>query len=255
MIKVSVLASGSKGNSTYIEAKEAKILVDIGTSCLYIERNLRDLGINPEELDGIVLTHTHVDHIQGIRVFVKKYHTRVYLSKVMYDELEKSMYLPNYTCIDTEFSIKDIEVQVLKTSHDTDDSNGYIFSSNGINVAYITDTGYVHRKYYPKLKNMSLYIMESNHDVEMLMNSKYPYQIKQRILGDRGHLSNIDAASYLSSFVGEQTKDIILIHLSEENNTEQLAFHTLKQQLEKRDCTPVKIIISKQTERTELIEL
>lgn len=254
-MKVSVLASGSKGNSTYIETSESKLLIDIGTSCLYIERNLKEMGIDPSEIDGILLTHTHVDHIQGLRVFIKKYKTKVYLSEIMYKELMKEMYIANYEIIDIDFSIKDINVKVLKTSHDTDDSNGYILKNATSSLAYITDTGYIHRKYYKDLDNLNLYVMESNHDVEMLMNGRYPYHLKQRILGDRGHLSNADSASYLNKFIGPKTEQIILIHLSEENNTEELALDTLKTSLEENDNNMVNIIISTQTNRTELVEI
>lgn len=254
-MKVSVLASGSKGNSTYIETSESKLLIDIGTSCLYIERNLKEMGIDPSEIDGILLTHTHVDHIQGLRVFIKKYKTKVYLSEIMYKELMKEMYIANYEIIDIDFSIKDINVKVLKTSHDTDDSNGYILKDNTSSIAYITDTGYIHRKYYKDLDNLNLYVMESNHDVEMLMNGRYPYHLKQRILGDRGHLSNIDSAAYLNKFIGPKTEQIILIHLSEENNTEKLALNTLKTSLEENNNNTVNIIISTQTNRTELVEI
>lgn len=257
MMKVSVLASGSKGNCTYIETEQSKVLVDIGTSCLYVERNLREIGINPNMIDGIVLTHTHIDHIQGLRVFLKKYHTKVYLSRIMYEELKKELYLENYEYIEDNFTINDLTIEVLKTSHDTEDSNGYIFTKGSSNLAYITDTGYIHKKYHEKLKNMNLYIMESNHDIEMLMNGKYPYHLKQRILGSRGHLSNEDASQYLTSFIGSKTKDIILIHLSEENNKETIALETLEHNLSNSDkeYSNINIIISKQTERTELIEV
>ncbi len=120
---------------------------------------------------------------------------------------------------------------------------------------YITDTGYINVKYHEKLKNKNLYIIESNHDIEKLMNGKYPYHLKQRILSDEGHLSNKDCSYYLKTFIGENTNNIILIHLSEENNTEELAYNELKKVLEELNRNDIRIIISRQKERTELIEL
>lgn len=251
----SVLASGSKGNVSYIASSYTKLLIDAGISSSLIEKNLNDLEVNPTEIDGILLTHTHVDHINGLKTFVKKYHTKVYLSEKMYDEISKQINLINYEIIDGFIKINDIEIEVIKTSHDTDDSNGYILNSNDKSIVYITDTGYINRKNHSKLLNKTAYIMESNHDIEMLMNGKYPYHLKQRVLGDRGHLSNKLSSEYLSNFIGEKTKKIVLIHLSEENNEPDIALNTLMNTFNDKNIKFNDVIISKQKERTELVVL
>ena len=251
----SVLASGSKGNVSYIASSSTKLLIDAGISSSLIEKNLKDLEVNPTEIDGILLTHIHVDHINGLKTFVKKYHTKVYLSEKMYDEISKQINLINYEIIDGFIKINDIEIEVIKTSHDTDDSNGYILNSNDKSIVYITDTGYINRKNHSKLLNKTAYIMESNHDIEMLMNGKYPYHLKQRVLGDRGHLSNKLSSEYLSNFIGEKTKKIVLIHLSEENNEPDIALNTLMNTFNDKNIEFNDVIISKQKERTELVVL
>ena len=249
-MKVSVLSSGSKGNTTYIETDNAKILIDIGNTSKYVKEKLEGFGVDPASLDAILITHTHVDHIKGLKVFENKYHVPVYITKIMHKSLD---YIDNYVYIDGDFDIKDIHVDVIKTSHDTPDSRGYVVSNNGKSIVYITDTGYINEKYFDVLNNRNIYIMESNHDVEMLTNGRYPFNLRQRILSDKGHLSNYDSSKYLSSFIGDNTKYILLAHLSEENNTESLAYDTLISRLKEDKKKVDNIIIAKQDKETELI--
>ena len=250
-MKVSVIASGSKGNCCYIETKETKILIDIGLNCITTERKLLEKNIDPDEIEGIFITHTHKDHIDGLRVFNKKHKAKAYLTETMYKELNQE--LKNYEFIGETTKIKDITITAIKTSHDAEDSNGYIIENEDKQIVYITDTGYINIKNHKKLKDKTMYILESNHDVEMLMNNpNYPYHIKQRILGDKGHLSNKDSAYYLKKFIGQNTKHIILAHLSEHNNTDVLALKTLKETLENND---IDIRVAYQEKQTELIEV
>ena len=251
----SVLASGSKGNSSFIETNKTRILVDLGITSGNAEKKLKSLDIDPATINAIVLTHTHVDHINGIKVFIKKYNPIIYLTSKMYNEISKIITIENYQIITDDFMISDLQVTVFKTSHDTDDSNGYVFEAYGKSIVYITDTGYINKKYFPILENKNYYIMESNHDVELLMNGSYPYYLKQRIIGDKGHLSNKDSSYYLSKFIGDNTKGVVLIHLSEENNKESLALSMLEKTLQKSDKSIDKLIVAKQKERTELIEV
>ena len=254
-MKLCVLASGSKGNCTYVATAQSKILIDIGTTSLYAEKKLKEIEIDPKEINGIFVTHTHTDHISGIRVFVKKYHTKLYITSKIYEELKTRFPINNYEIVEDQINIGDLKIELFKTSHDAPDGNGYILTSHGSSIAYVTDTGYINIKNHPKLMNKNLYVMESNHDVEMLMNGSYPYHLKQRILGDEGHLSNVDCCSYLSKFIGDETKDIILIHLSEENNCPEKALDTLNRTLKKHEKSVEHIYIASQNERTDLIEV
>lgn len=254
-MNVCVLSSGSGGNCTYIESGNTKILIDLGTSSLYAEKKLQEININPASIDGLFITHTHIDHIKGIKVFLKKYNTKLYLSETILKEIYDDMKPQNYEIIDKNIILNDFNVTMFKTSHDALDANGFLFESNGKSVVYITDTGYINIRNHKLLSNRNLYIFESNHDVEMLMNGHYPYHIKQRILGDKGHLSNKDSAYYLSKFIGKDTKYVILAHLSKDNNTEELALSTLKQSLKDNNKDIENILIAEQDKRTELIEV
>lgn len=252
-MKVRVLSSGSKGNTTYIESDKIKILIDIGNSCKYVINKLKEIGIDGNDIDAIFLTHTHSDHIKGLKVFTKKYNPKIYITKGMLDDLD---YLKNYKIIDTNTIIlEDLIINIINTSHDAPDPVGYIINNSNKSIVYITDTGYINNKYFPLLTNKELYIMESNHDIEKLNNGPYPFRLRQRILGDKGHLSNYDSARYLSTFMGNKTKCIVLAHLSEENNTCELAYNTLINRLNDTNQKVEKIIIAKQDEETELIEV
>lgn len=245
-MKVAVLASGSKGNCTYLETKNHKILIDMGTTTKYIENKLIELGISPNSIDTIFISHDHKDHISALSVFMKRYNPTIYLTK----KLGKVLNIDNYNLLEPQNILDELVIETIKTSHDATDSVGFVFEEDGTSLVYITDTGYINVKYNSVLKNRNMYIMESNHDIEMLMNGKYRYDLKVRILGDRGHLSNEMSTTYLKDFIGDKTKTIVLAHLSEENNTEELAYKMLTSKIKDRN-----VIIAKQNERTDLIEV
>lgn len=246
-MQLSVLASGSKGNSCYIKTNNHNILIDIGLTSLTIEKKLKQINVEPKNIDTILLTHTHVDHIAGLRVFVKKYKPKVYLSREMYRELKLD--LPDYEFLEDEIKIDTLLIETVQVSHDVE-CNGYILTENNKSIVYITDTGYIHEKNYEKLSNKNIYVLESNHDVEKLMTGKYPYHLKQRILSSRGHLSNEETAYYLKHLIGPDTEKIYLAHLSEENNTPEKAYNTTKKVIKD---TNIELVVAYQNEETELI--
>ncbi len=256
MMNVAVLSSGSKGNSTLIQTKNTKILIDLGVTRSYVEEKLNELKVDPKEIKAILITHTHVDHVQGLKVFIKKYHPKLYVNKIILSLLKEYIDEFDYVLYETnEIKIDDLKIKVIKTSHDVAGSVGFIIKNEDKSLVYITDTGYINNRYFKDLKNHNLYILESNHDIQMLMNGKYPFYLKQRILSDKGHLSNADAAYYLSEFVGDKTKFIVLAHLSDDNNTYQKALETVTEILSSKNKTVNNIIVAKQKKRTELIEL
>ncbi len=255
-MKVCVLSSGSKGNSTLITTNKIKILIDLGTTCAYIEKTLQKINIDANEISGILVTHIHMDHIKGLKVFIKKYDPVIYVTEKLLPLLEKEIGSFRYKLYNgVKEYIEDLEINVIKTSHDAEESIGFIIKHESASLVYITDTGYINKKYFDILKNNNVYILESNHDVKMLMDGPYPYYLKQRVNSDKGHLSNKQASSYLCKFIGNNTKKIIFAHISEHNNTEEKVIETFNEELRKNNISFSNIQIAKQNENTELIEV
>lgn len=227
-MRVIILGSGSKGNSTLLIGKNQKILIDVGFSYPQMTKNLNEYGINPMDIDGILITHTHKDHVLGLSSFVKKTNTKVYTNNIMYTELAKIVNENELIINDNAYNIGEFNVEPFSTSHDAKGSVGFIINDNNVNMVYVTDTGYINKSNLLKMHNKNLYIFESNHDINMLMTGPYPYILKQRVLSDKGHLSNEMAGNYLKEIIGNRTKKIILAHLSETNNTHELAIGTVK---------------------------
>lgn len=252
---VSVLASGSKGNATYIKTKSHKILVDLGTTIKYIEEKLLENEVLLKDIDYVFLTHTHTDHTSAIKNIIKKYNPTIVLTELMLKDLKELDNYQNIKILEDNMQLDELLIENIKTSHDTTDSRGYIFTEGESSVALITDTGYLNQKYFNKLKNKNVYLIESNHNVEMLMHGKYPKWLKQRVNSDVGHLSNDSCSFYLTKLIGDKTKEIILLHLSEENNTPAIALETLNKELKDHNIQFNNIIVSSQNEKTELIEV
>lgn len=223
-----IIGSGSKGNSTLLIGNNKKILIDVGFSYPKMLMNLKEYGVLPSEIDAILITHTHADHIGGLSSFLKKNNIMVYSNEKMLPELKKIIPEDMINIMDDEYSIGEFNITCIHTSHDAVGSVGFVINDDKSSLVYVTDTGYINKTYLKKLVNKTVYIFESNHDINMLMNGPYPYILKQRVLSDKGHLSNELSGNYLKELVGNKTKRIILAHLSEINNTPEIALNTVK---------------------------
>lgn len=255
-MRVCVLSSGSKGNSCLITTEKIKLLIDLGTTCAYVEKTLLNMNINPTEITHILITHNHVDHIKGLKIFIKKYNPIVHVTEKLLNVLKEEVGNFKYELYeDRKTIIEDLEINIIKTSHDAEDSVGFIIKQSTSSMVYITDTGYINSKYFEVLSNNNLYILESNHDIKMLMEGPYPYYLQQRVRGDKGHLSNKQASDYLCKFIGKDTKKIIFAHISEHNNTEEKVLETFNETLEKNNMNFDNVTIARQNECTELIEV
>jgi len=253
-MRICNLASGSKGNSTYIETKKYKILIDIGMSSAQIEKKLNEIGIDPKDINLVLITHAHVDHIKGLNVFSKKYMPKIYVSEKILNEA--NLVGMQYNIVTNLESIEDIKIKDINLSHDVKEIKGFVIEEDNSSMVYITDTGYISEGNFEYISNKNLYIFESNHDIQKLMNNpNYPHHTKIRILGDKGHLSNKDSAYYLTKIIGKNTKYIMLAHLSEQNNTEDLAFSCLELALREKTNYNPKIIIAKQDFVSDILEI
>ena len=257
-MRTCVLASGSKGNVTYVETNNHKILIDIGTNVKYIKEKLLEIEVLVTDIDIILISHIHNDHIKALEQFIKKYNPYVYMTSTMVEELEINHPIRNYEKLilfNDDIYLDTMHIEVIKTSHDTKDSKGFIVKENSKSIVYITDTGYLNQKYFSKLKDCNVYLFESNHDVEMLINGKYPQWLKDRVVGPYGHLSNKDAAIYLAKLISSDTKKIILMHLSENNNTKEIALDTIRSVFLEYGVKFDNISCASQNEKSEVINL
>lgn len=255
-MKVCVLSSGSKGNSTLVITDKVKILIDLGTTTSYVEAALNNLNVDVKEISHILITHSHVDHIKGLKVFIKRYNPVILVTEDMKNVLEKELENFRYEYYeDKKAIIGDLTVNVIKTSHDAEESIGFVLTNNNSSMVYITDTGYINQKYFKILSNNNLYVLESNHDIKMLMDGPYPYYLKQRVQGDKGHLSNKQASDYLCKFIGDNTRKIVFAHISEHNNSYEKVIETFNEELSKNDMKFDDVLIAKQNEATEVIEV
>lgn len=231
-MRICNLGSGSDGNLTYIETAGTKVLLDAGLSATEITKRLALLQVSPEEIDAILITHEHSDHIKGLDVFASKYHTKIYVHTKGYDalvsKLKKTSLLKFVLFDDLDFYIKDLKVINFSLPHDSAYCSGYSFLENTKKVSILTDLGYTNSEVLSKISGSTLVYLESNHDVDMLKNNPhYPLMLKQRILGRNGHLSNISAAEVIKKLAESGTKQIMLSHLSTENNNPDIAYNTI----------------------------
>lgn len=254
-MKIGVLASGSGGNSTYLEIGKYKILIDIGKNRKYIVDKLIEIGVEPAEIDYIFISHLHDDHISALKTFIKKYSPTIVISRAMFQELEDIHDYDHILIYEDEVILEGLKVNCIHSSHDATDSRNFVFESNGHSMVYVTDTGYINYKNFRYLQNKEVYLFEANHDIERLQHGPYPDWLKKRVLSDYGHLSNNACSVYLTKLIGDKTKKIYLMHLSEKNNTEELALKEIHQVFHNYHISFDNIMCAKPDEITEFIEV
>ncbi len=228
--KVTMLASGSKGNSALISTGKQNFLIDMGISCKQLTMRLKEAGYSAEDLDAIFITHEHTDHINGLATFTKKFAVPIYSSEMTWRAiLTKNPEIVRRSCriINGSLRCGEVEVNSFQIPHDAADPHGYVLKYSGSKCAYITDTGFVTEAVRQAAEAADTLILEANHDVEMLKNGSYPPVLKQRILSTRGHLSNESAGNLLAN-LKRMPEKIILAHLSQENNLPHLALETVR---------------------------
>ncbi len=228
-MRVINLSSGSDGNLTYLETEHSRILVDDGLSCKETDNRLALLGISGKDIDAVVVTHEHNDHIRGLDVFSKKYNVPIFAHedvwKGLWDKLSR-VDEKNKRIFTEDFAIKDIIINPVEVPHDVK-CFGFSFSDGGEKrISILTDLGHTTDKIYNSVKGSSLVYVEANHDIDMLRHcEKYPLSLRMRIAGNNGHLSNDASAQFIEKLVTSGTKQIVLAHLSQENNTPELAYN------------------------------
>lgn len=240
-MKIHSLKSGSKGNASLVYTDKTKILVDCGISGKAVKTAMADIGFEPGDLDGIVVTHEHADHIKGIGVMMRRYNVPVYAnsmtwSAIMTNDLGKlnDDKIKIFEGVEP-FSIGDIGIKPFSIPHDAAYPVGYCFDDGRCRAAVATDMGFLTEEVFREIGGCKTVLLESNHDIGMLEVGPYPYPLKQRILGKLGHLSNDDAAKATEFLVRMGAEKIILGHLSEENNYPKLAYETVKFGISKAD--------------------
>lgn len=237
-MRITNLASGSKGNSTLIELDNKNILIDIGLPVSNLEKRLEN---EFPKIDILIITHTHVDHIKGLKSIIRAQNPVIYTLENDLSEKVVSNKINHQKTIEED----SLTIELFEVSHDVPCAGVYIKYKDK-EIVYITDTGYIKDKLLKKYKNKDVYILESNYEEEMLRNGKYPYHLKQRIRSDRGHISNEDACKYLKKLIGDKTKYVMLAHLSEENNTAEIVDERMEKLIKDLEFKPKKIILSQE---------
>jgi len=233
------IASGSSGNCIYVGHASTHLLIDAGISGKRIEQGLAEIGVEPGSISGLLVTHEHSDHIQGIGVLARKYQIPIYgtvetfcamkKGKTSIGKVDDALFQQVFP--EQEITIGEITVTPFSVSHDAANPVAYVFRAEGYKIGMATDLGVYTEQTMEHLKESQVLYLESNHDVNMLMVGGYPYYLKQRILGEHGHLSNDTAAELLCRLHHSGLQHVLLAHLSKENNYPELAYETVKAEL------------------------
>ncbi len=260
------IASGSSGNCIYIGDEHTHLLIDTGISRKRVEEGLKLLGVKGEEIDGILITHEHIDHVQGLGVFSRKYKTPVYATKGTIEGIKGLTSLGKLPeglfheiSADERFRLGEMEICPFTISHDAREPSGYRIEDGKKAAAVATDLGIYDEYTVEHLRGLNAVVLEANHDIHMLEAGPYPYPLKRRVMGEKGHLSNELSGRLLCDILHDNLQQVILVHLSKENNFPELAYETVKLEISMGD-NPYKgedipLMVAKRDTVSEIVTL
>lgn len=259
-VKFTILASGSAGNSSYVETEETRVLVDAGLSPRQTRLRLAALGRAPENLNAILITHEHSDHVAGLAGLAEKLRVPVYCNRATRDEIVHQLENPQIEfrlfATGSSFEVGDIQVETFSIPHDAQDPVGFILRTGAGNLGFATDLGHVTKLVAERIRAANVLVLESNHDVKMLQDCTHrPWSLKQRILSRHGHLSNEAAADCTAEIMSGGLRHLYLGHLSRDCNKPDLAFRVVHSRLQQIGATHVQLQVATQSESTATITL
>jgi len=236
-MRFTVLASGSTGNATIVQSDDATVLIDAGLSAKKMEELMRERGVAGHHVDAILVTHEHSDHIKGLGAFARKYDLPIYANEATWGAMERhvgNIAAEKRVVMETgeRVTFGSMSSSSYAISHDAAEPVGYVFDDGEVKLSLATDLGYVSDKVRMSIEDSDVLVLESNHDVDLLRMGRYPWNIKRRILGDSGHLSNEAAGEALCQLMTDRTKRVYLAHLSLDHNLMDLAKLTVNNVLE-----------------------
>ncbi|HTD85876.1 MAG TPA: MBL fold metallo-hydrolase [Candidatus Binatia bacterium] len=245
LARMTILGSGSNGNCTYLETEETRLLIDAGLSGRQVRQRMLTIGRAPEDLDGILITHEHTDHINGLVVLAAKLGIPVYCNRLTREAIEATTESPmSFHIFETgsRFAVGDVEVETFSVPHDAYDPVGFLIHTHAGRIGFLTDLGYATKLIIQRVRTANVLLLETNHDLKLLQDNPHrPWSVKQRILSRHGHLSNDAAADLAEQIVSADLNRVYLGHLSSDCNRPQLAHDTLARRMERVGATHVHI--------------
>jgi phosphoribosyl 1,2-cyclic phosphodiesterase len=255
-VRFSVLGSGSKGNCTLVEAGSTRLLIDNGFSGKEIVSRLSTLGIAPETLTAIIVTHEHDDHVKGVGVLARRLNLPVYATEATHRVAEPRVGvvpLRREFTAGEPFAIEGLRVHPFSVSHDSADPVGFVVSDGSGSLGYCTDTGKITQLIRHHLRHCQALVLEANHDVQMLKDGPYPLPLQQRVLSSRGHLANSDSLVFAAQLAEERLRLVVLAHLSEINNHPDLVLREARQRLP--GVETLRVLLAGQGQVSPLLEI
>ena len=260
MLNFCSLYSGSSGNSLFVQSNNTKLLIDCGTSAKKIESALDSINVDITDIDAILVTHEHTDHIQGLGTVSKKYDIPVFANYETWNAMQTQkdkIACKNQKMFenDIEFQIGNLQIFPFSTPHDAANPCGFNIYNGNKKISIATDLGHIDEQLLNNLKHSNFLLLEANYDPEVLKVSKYPYPLKQRIAGPNGHLSNSTAGKTISALIKKDLKEVMLGHLSKENNFPELAYQTVTEELihNNIDTNEIKISVASRFNPSKII--